>query len=110
MKNAVMVNFEHAVDAWFPLRARCRQGKVYFTDQRVVGGHRVLSLKNAEADTLLAVELCSEGLRTFSPYCNRNLFVCMQNALHTAIGQLDAQRQRNHIPQAHLLFEISTQP
>src|SRR5436305_1312462 len=55
MEDTVMVNFEHAVDAWFSLWACCRQGKMYFTDQRVVGGHLVLSLKNAEADAFLTI-------------------------------------------------------
>src|SRR5436190_1278831 len=84
MENTVMVNFEHAVDVRLPFRACGGECEMHFTNQCVVGGHLVLSLKNAEADAFLAVALCGEGLWTFSPYCNRNLFVRMQNALHPA--------------------------
>jgi len=99
MQDAVGVDVERHLDLRRATRRRWNALEVEFAQQLVAGGHLALALEHLDRHRRLVVVGGREGLRE----AGRDGRVLGDHLGHHAAQRLDAQRQRRHVEQQHVL-------
>ncbi|KAF9823492.1 hypothetical protein SFRURICE_011345 [Spodoptera frugiperda] len=99
VEDAVRVQVEGDVDLRDAARRGRDAGQVERAQQVVVLGHRSLALVHLDRDRRLVVRVRGERLRLLA----RDLTVALDDLRHHAAGGFDAEGQRGHVHQQHVL-------
>src|SRR5262245_3891474 len=97
--DSVRIDVEGHLDLWRPARRRWNANEVELTEQLVIGRHLTLALEYADGDGGLIVIGRREDLATLGG----DRGVALDELGHHTAKRLDAERQRRHVEQQHVL-------